>query len=723
MLGKEVPEVAETRQEQTAKQAGEKTGITVRRTVCEICTRGCGLDAYVKDGQVVKVEGTAGNPTGFGYLCQKGQGSRSYIYREDRVRTPLRRTGPRGSGEFEPISWDEAYREIAEKLNLYKKESGADSVVFFSGYTKWYRAIYRRFIYSFGSQNYCTDDSLCYYSTYMANMLNAGTPTRPDQRNSGVFLGWAFNRYYSGSIVETKRLEQYREENGLKVVIVDPRITPASQKLADIHLRPLPGTDGALAHGFANLFIQWDRIDHDYIRDHVYGFEEYAEYVRQFDVETVSRITTVPAEDIVAAAKMLTENGPMSIAEGASPLVHHVNGMQNYRAIMALSAITGNYDRKGGQIPLRFADPGYAGDNVLEDVFALDTFPYHYVKKVGAKRFPLFTELVEQGQDMDLARHILEKDPYPIRAIFALGMNFRMFPNDRHIAEAIKALDFFVDTDIFLTDTAKQADIVLPACTSFERGTFRNYGNGRVACTKPVIEPLYQSKSDVDILCELANVLELNDPLLRSGYRACVDLMLSQTGLTMEQLEEAEEQVPIPTFVNYPAGLNTSIGYATLTGKYELKSKLIEQRFTQFGLDPLPTYRPSIDESEAGAYPLVLNSGGRLTNAIHSRLHDSKWHRAMRPEPMADIHPEDAGAQGISQGDDIWLETSTGRIPVKANLSWTVKKGVVFMFQGYREADVDSILPERFDPYSGYPGIKSARCRIEKRSKTEKQDA
>lgn len=697
-----------------AKVPGKDTGIEIKRTICEICSRGCGIDAYVKDGKVIKVEGTPGNPTGFGYLCQKGQGNRSYIYREDRLKTPLRRKGPRGSGEFEPITWEEAYKEIAEKLLGYKKEYGADSVIFYTGYTKWYRAIYRRFIYSFGSQNYCTDDANCYYATYMANMLNSGTPTRPDQRHSGVFLGWAFNRYYSGSIVETKRLETYKKENGLKIVVVDPRITPASQKLADIHLRPLPGTDGALAHGFANLFIQWDKIDHEYIREHVYGFEEYAEYVKQFDVDTVSKITTVPKEDIIAAAKMLTENGPMSIAESASPLVHHVNGMQNYRAIMALAAITGNYDRVGGQIPIRFAEPGLGGDGVLEDMFAYETFPYNRTQKVGAAKYPLWAEYVEQGQSMDMARHIIEEDPYPIKAVFALGMNYRMFSNDKLLEEAMRKLDFFVDVDLFMTDTAKYADIVLPSCSSFERGTFRNYGNGKVAYTKPVIEPLFDSKSDVDILCELANVMELNDPLLRAGYKECVKYMLSQTELTIEQLQEAEEQVPIPTFVNYTAGLNTKGGYQTITTKYEIKSKVIENRFTQFGLDPLPKYVSPFGNSDPEKYPFILMAGGRLTNAMHSRLHNSKWHRVQRKEPMIDMHPLDAERCCISQGDLVRISTEIGNILVKANITYALKEGVVSLFQGYSEADVNSIIPPEYDPYSGYPALRSSRCQIEK---------
>lgn len=697
----------------TAKQAGEDTGIRVVHTSCEICMRGCGIDVYVKDNKILRVEGTPDDPTGYGYLCQRGQATRGYVYREDRIRTPLRRTGPRGSNQFEPITWDEAYAVIAEKLNGIKSELGADSVVFYTGYPKWYRPIYRRFIYSFGSKNYCTDDSNCKYSAYMANVLNAGCDSRPDQRYSGVFLGWAFNRYYSGSIVETKRLERYKKENGLKVVIVDPRVTPAVVRLADLHLRPLPGTDGALAHCLANLFIQWDKIDHEYIAQHIYGFEEYAEYVSQFDVEKVSAITTVPVEDIIAAAHMLTENGPMSINEGPAAVSHHTNGLQSYRAIMALSAITGNYDRKGGQIPLKYAESSLGGDNVLDDMFAVDTFPYHYQKKVGEQRFPLWAEIMEQGQSMDLARQIEEGTPYPIKAVFAMGMNYRMFANDTHIRRAIEKLDFFVDVDLFMTDTAKLADIVLPSCSSMERATYRSYGNGKVSVTKAAVPPLYDARSDVDILCDLSRVMDLPDPLLRAGYKACCEYMLSQTGLTFDEVQAAEKQVSFPSFVNYKAGSNTKIGYATITAKYELKSKVIE-RVGKGKLNPLPVWEPPAFSGDEKEYPFILVAGGRLPNAMHSRLHDVSWVRSLRPEAMADIHPEDGKHLGLVQNDLIEIKTVVGKIQVRVNLTWQQKQGVVNMFQGYREADVNSIIPENFDPYTGFPALRSTRCRIEK---------
>ena len=144
-----------------AKIPGEDTGIEVKHSLCAICSPGihCGVDCYVKDGQVIRVEGTPGHPLNNGKLCTKGSSLRNYVYRTDRIKTPLKRIGERGDGRFEPITWDEAYAIIAEKLNAVKAQYGASSVAFFSGYCKWYRPILHRFAHVFGSVNFGTDDS------------------------------------------------------------------------------------------------------------------------------------------------------------------------------------------------------------------------------------------------------------------------------------------------------------------------------------------------------------------------------------------------------------------------------------------------------------------------------------------------------------------------------------------------------------------------------------
>lgn len=696
-----------------AKIPGEDTGIVTRNSFCDICAPGphCGVTCYVKDGKILKVEGTDGHPTNHGLLCPKGQSNRQYVYRKDRILTPLRRVGERGEGKFEPISWDEALDEIAARLNKVKAEYGPSSVAFYSGYNKWYRPFLQRLCYDFGSVNYGTESSSCFTSTIISWRVATGENfVGPDLGRAGVFLGWCYNAYYSAYLM-AGGVEKARER-GMKVIIIDPRITPAVEKQCDLYLRIKPGTDAALALCLGRELILNDWVDHDYIRDNVYGYEEYKNYVMDFTPERVEEITDVPADQIRLAARMIHENMPLAINQSGAALVHHTNGMQTHRAVMALSAIMGTYDRPGGMIPepLTYAH-SMAGFDTLSEEFPYEKYPQGEPRPVGAVRFPLWDEVVGEMQGNDLARQISQGLPYPIRAVYAHGMNYRMFNGDQELEAALKELDFFVDVDLFLTDTAKLADIVLPCCTSFERSEFKVFGGGHCQYTEPVIAPLGQSRPDDEIIVDLANRLNVDDELLRSGAENCVRYMLRETPVDVDYLK-AHSQFPVKVegLKMVPVGQH---GFKTPTGKFELWSTIIEKHP---GLDPLPTYRDSIDDADPEQYPFRLVTGARLPNALHSRLHDMPWLRSMRPEPMADLNDQDAARMGIHKGDDIALTTRTGSITVKANPTMTVKSGTVHMYHGYREADVNRIIPPGHnDPYSGFPGYRSVRCAVVKK--------
>ena len=692
-----------------AKLPGADTGITLKNSFCDICAPGphCGVTCYVKDGKIIKVEGTDGHPAGNGRLCTRGLANRQYIYRQDRVLTPLRRIGERGEGRFEPISWDDAYDEIVTRLNGIKKAFGPSAVAFYSGYNKWYRPFLQRLCYSFGSVNYGTESSSCFTSTIMSWRLAAGVDfAGPDLQHAGGFLGWCYNAYYS-SYLMTGRVEKARER-GMKVIIVDPRITPAVEKQCDLHLRIRPGTDGALALGLARELIVNGWTDEAYIAENVYGFGEYSRYVMDFTPERVELLTDVPASDLRLAARMIHENGPLAIQQSGAALVHHVNGMQNHRAVMALSAITGSFDRPGGMIPgyLTYAH-SMAGFKTRDHEFAAEPYPQGQPRPVGAVRYPLWDELVGEMQGNDLARQILTSDPYPLRAIWAHGMNYRMFGGDRLFEEALKSLEFFVDTELFLTDTAKYADIVLPCCSSFEREEFKVFPGGFAQYTEPVIEPLGQSRPDDRIIMELAERLELEDPLLQAGTEACVRWITAGTPAEDIDWLKADRQHPhrLPGFVPIPAGAH---GFHTPTGRFELWSTVIEKHP---GLDPLPTYRETVQ----GDYPFVLVTGARLPNALHSRLHDVPWLRSLRPSALADINDADAEAMGVHAGDRIVIATAAGRLSVPANPTCIVKPGTVHLYHGYREADANALVPPGFaDPYSGFPGYRSVPCTVRK---------
>ena len=440
----------------------------------------CGVTCYVKDGKIIKVEGTDGHPTNHGLLCPKGQSNRQYVYRKDRIMTPLRRVGARGEGKFEPITWDEAYdgdRSLASTPS--RRHYGPCSVAFFSGYNKWYRPFLQRLCYSFGSVNYGTESSSCFTSTIMSWRLATGADfAAPDLRTGWGVPGMVLQRLPLLSYLMIGGVDKARER-GMKVIIVDPRITPAVEKQCDLHLRIKPGTDCALALGLARELIINDWVDHDYIEKNVYGYEQYKQYVKDFPPERVEQLTDVPADQIRLAARMIHENMPLAINQSGAALVHHTNGMQTHRAVMALSALMGTYDRPGGMVPapLTYAH-SMAGFSTLDHEFPFEKYPKDAPRPVGAVRFPLWDEVVGEMQGNDLARQISQGLPYPVKAIWAHGMNFRMFNGDKELEKAIKELDFFVDIDLFMTDSAKLADIVLPCCSSFERSEFKVFGGG-----------------------------------------------------------------------------------------------------------------------------------------------------------------------------------------------------------------------------------------------------
>ena len=694
-----------------AKIPGEDTGITVKHSVCDICCPGphCGIDCYVKDGRIIKVEGTKEHPTNHGLLCPKGQSNRQYVYRKDRIRSPLRRVGPKGSGKFEAISWEEALDEVAGRMLDYKRDFGPESVVFFSGYSKWFRPFLQRMAYAFGSPNYGTESSCCFTSTIMAWRLNAGAEKcNPDLGNCKLLLGWALNTYYSGYLGVQGVIE--RHKNGMKVIVIDQQKTPMAERVADLFLQIRPGTDAALAFCFANLLIEHDWIDRAYIRDNVHGFEEYAAYVKRFTLEYTAELTGVAPELIWKAVQMIHENMPVAIHETGAALVHHMNGMQTYRAIMALSALTGNFDRPGGNIPtfMTYAH-SMGGFQTLEPEFAEELRPD--LLPVGCAEYPIWHDVIGEMQAMELPRQILEAAPYPIKMVWAHGMNFRMWQDSGYMKKALEELEFFVDIDLFLTDTAKMADLVLPACSGFERGEFRVHGGCHVTYTQPVIAPLYESRSDTDIIFDLCSRLQLDDPYMNSDYDTCLRHMLR--GNPTIDIDELKKRT-MPLQVKEPTHQAGTWKFKTPSGKFELWSEVIAKHADE-GYSPIPVWRDPLP-GDGEAYPFTMCCGIRRSNVLHSRLHDMPWLRTLHLYPTVQINEEDAAQLGIEQGEMVEVYTDVGCIALQAEITAFIQRKTLITYHGYREADGNSLMHfESRDPYSGFPSYKSYRCALRKK--------
>lgn len=701
-----------------AKIPCEETGIQVRHTFCDICTGlHCGLDVYVKDGKAIKVEGTKGYPGSNGKLCTKGASNRQYLYRENRIRTPMRRVGERGKGVFEPISWEDAYSEIADKLLKLKKEYGPECVAWFCGYAKWYRPWLHRLTHSFGSLNYGAESSVCHTATVMAWKAIAGRFFRSDiENNSDLFVGWGCNIMVN-SYMEARALIDFKQRGG-RVVIIDTRDTMTSQKLADVQIKLHPGTDGALAWGLANIMIEHEWYDKEYVEKYVHGFEAYREYARGYTLEKTARITGVPIEQIMALAELYAHAERVTDYIPSSAIAHNINGFNSLRAIISLQVITGNIDREGTELPTYpsfvYADSGFP---CMQDEFIESVRPEKCLPRIAAGKYPVWDALVDEFQIADLPRQIHEGTPYPIKAVMAFGMNHRMVPQPEAILKALDAVDFVVATDIIMTETCRHADIVLPTCTSMERNELKAYGGGYLTCSQKCVEPLYESKPDTEIICELARRLELGDDLLSAGYKQTMRYMISNLSVSLDELRDAELPLKMKEYAPYVPGTLLKNGFETPTGKLELWSEVIGQcNQGRPELNPLPVWYSGLDAADGEEYPLTLIAGARIPNAIHSRMHECMpWPRSLRKEPLADIHPADAERLNINDGDSIRVRSSNGSICVKAHITAAGSPGDVYVFHGYREADANSLIPAaHLDPYSGFPGYNQLRCAIEK---------
>jgi anaerobic selenocysteine-containing dehydrogenase len=399
----------------------------------------------------------------------------------------------------------------------------------------------------------------------------------------------------------------------------------------------------------------------------------------------------------------------------ASVTVHHTNGVQNHRAVTALIGLTGNFDRKGGNqvIPSTYyhAPTGLVSrEYEFEQVRTWEEM----APRIGSEKFPVWASIIPEAQSTEIPFRIRSGKPYPVKAMVTFGLNHRMWPGSDSVKEALQTLDFLVDTDLFMTDSARLADIVLPACSGFEREELRIYPSRYAFWAEPVIDPLGESRSDVDIIIALSKKLNPEDTLMARGQEACFDWMFEPSGIRMGDIKANPGGGYLEDRTRTPYEKYRETGFNTPSGKMEFHSRVLER----FGMDPLPVFRepkhsPVSTPEIANDFPLILTTGARMTMLMHSRMYRVESARKTRPDPAVDMHPEDASRRGIAANDWVNLITPRGSIRVRANLTDLVPQGVVNMYHGDPKGDVNELIdPDYRDPVSGYPGYKSMLCEI-----------
>lgn len=667
---------------------------TVKSTVCQICGCNCGLRVTLENGRVTDVRGDPQTPQNRGGLCIKGRMSPRVLYAPDRLTQPLIRRKP--GGGFVPVSWEDALCEIAERLQVLKDAYGPESLAIYRGRST--RFLDRCFISAFadlyGTPNATGVWTLCVGPKVVGYQTTFGAPLFPrcDFRNAKLILLWGTNpavtrmhRYFSlpGDI-------RAAVKNGAELVVIDPR-RHRFAKEATLHLAITPGTDAFLILALIKILIERKWADSDYIRSYVSGFDRLCEAVKTVELRSAAEKTGIPLPVIHELAEKLAKLKPASI-DRREGVIHQVNGTQINRALAILTAITGNADIPGG---LRFTEiPTWKTSLGIESRAR--------VPAIWKRRYPLAADGAQC-----IPEAILEGTPYAIRGLISISGNpVSALPDTRKTLRALRQLDLLVVNDLFMTETAQAADIVLPGVTFYEKGEFHAEPLKPVPwlqTTAPLVQPVGDAKPEWRFIAALAEKMNYSalprfvdeDDFLKRIFadsgRPDLDPTAMRRGMRLE-----------PSAF----GKRLEQGFNTPSGKIEFYSGPLAER----GYAPIPGAEDVCRCNDR--YPYRLVTGSRVDPFDHSQHRNIAGLVDRCPYPEAEIAPQMADRLRVSNGDVIKIETEWGRLEMRSKIVDGMNPVTVSIPHGWPGSENANYLigDTLRDAVSGTPAYKAVPC-------------
>lgn len=636
------------------------------------CYSTCAMKVTVEGGRITALDAHPGNRATPEGPCLKGLSYVERIYHPDRILHPLRRCA---SGGFEQVSWDEALDLMVERLGPLRSEPQSLLHYNGSGTKGLLNGCSMAFWRLFGG---CTTTygDLCWPAGLEATRLTLGDNLHNapwDLANARLLVFWGKNAAETN--LHQMRFVDQAVEAGASCVVIDPRRTPTAEK-ADLFIQPRPGTDGALALALGHLLVREGGVDEAFVNEHVKGFEAYAERVAAWTPARAAEVCGVPEAQIRELARRMASIRPMTIVPGFG-MQRYTNAGQTFRALLALAVITGNLGLSGG---------GWQYANLATQVFSpvrdpLDFFPPE--KPDGVVRVSVSTARL--GQDM-----LAQQDP-PLRAAWVeRGNPLSQNPDTNRVREAFRRLAFRVVVEERLTDTAKEADLVLPAKTFFEQtDVIGAYWHGYLQLRPKVIEPPGEVKPETEILWALGQRLGIDEATLRTvlpepgeaGVEAWLNRRLAPLGLVLDDLREGP--VPAP---GMPEVAWADRRFPTPSGKVEIWS---DEAAARWGVDPVADFRePEEWASEPDQLHLLTPN---TKNSIHSQFHMLPSLRGLGAEHAIFLHPEDAEARGLRHGDRVRIFNGRGELVLPLRLDFGLRRGVVVAYNGFGEEDGGSV--------------------------------
>jgi formate dehydrogenase alpha subunit len=666
-------------------------------TVCPYCGCGCGIYLVVKDGNLVGMEPWKDHPVCEGKNCQKGRNAHAFSTIDQRLQTPLIKK----NGVFQEVSWKEVLGVIADKL----QGAEADSVGFINSAKCSNEDLYviQKFIRVVQKTNNMDNASRFCHSTSVPALLSTvgsgvmTTSTTGIEQADCIFVAGP-NLQETYPIIARRVIRAQRK--GARVIVVDPRITVTVKNLADIYLQIYPATDNALVNAMMRIIIDEGFEDKEFIEKRTQGFDELKDYLTTLNLKEIERITNIPL-DVIKEAAITYATAKDACILYNSGIAQHGAGIENIKALADLSLLTGNYGRPGtGVNPLR----GHANGEGFGDMGPLPVFypGFQSVNEETAKRFEEIWGVKGLPSQPGMTyMDMVEK----CKSLYIVGANPMLAaPDTNRVRKALEEKDFLVVQDIFMTETAEMADIVLPAATFAEKdGTFTGVDR-RVQRINKAIQPPGDAKPDWVIFCELAKIMgyekkfSFDSPVqIFEEIRKCVP---QYRGITYERLKSTNGiQWPCPT-EDHPG---TEVMF-------------VEKFPTPDGLGhfQIAEYKPPLEVPD-DTYPYIFTNG-RVVFHFHTGTMTRRSRRLNNelPDGFAEISREDARELAIVDGDQVLLKSRRGEIQTIARVTDDIRAGLIFMPWHFSECAPNVLTGPTAGPPSKMPEFKFCAVSIEK---------
>jgi anaerobic selenocysteine-containing dehydrogenase/Fe-S-cluster-containing dehydrogenase component len=650
--------------------AGSNPDVVVARTVCpRNCYCTCGMVVTHESGRITRIDGDPQNAATMGHVCLKGISYARRVTTDARLLHPLKRGR---DGSFERVSWEEALGDISSRLDAARRSHGPESVLYYeaSGSHGALGRLAMAFWHQFGGCTLTYGD-LCWPAGLEATRLTYGAVLHSHPRHtadSRFILLWGHNPAETN--VHQMRWVHEAQERGAIVALIDPRSTDTADA-ADIHLQPRPGTDAALALGMARVIVEADLHNEAFLGRHAHGFDRYLDRLRDYPLERVAALTGVPAAIITRLAREYARHKPALIIAGFGLQRHHRAG-QTMRAVALLAALTGNIGVAGGG--WQYAN---LSSHCLQDP-PLPPEPSGVRRAIPVSRLgPALSEISAPR----IAAAWVEK-----------GNPASQNPRSLAVRKAFEQLDLLVVVDQFMTDTARLAHYVLPAKTMFEQEDLVTaYWHPYLQLRTKLWDPPAEVKTESEIWRLLSERLGFDTrffPRSDDETRQVLRKMLPADAPGSDSLFSLLASRPIdPTDAGDVAFADLT--FKTPSGQIEFAS---EEAARLWGVDPVPDYAPleeGHDSPLASRYPLQLLSC-KTRDRIHSQFGNLDWVRDVERPHELDMHPKDAEARRLSEGDAAVLWNDRGAITLRVRLDEGLRPGVVHVLEGRcHEGDPD----------------------------------